>query len=217
VAYPASFRRRERGLREPRGPSSPHLSGAAQHRVILQWRTTAPVTPQQGDDPPRGACTVPGGLVSQAHREGNDDGSLEHIGRVGEARKSFVARFRPPLPHRWWRRGHCGHPRVERRGSTADLPAARAEVRAVHLTGFAVPPVQAWGALLERLSGNQARTAVLVSPAGGAADVTTAVMTTRTAGLTKSRESDPAPTLKKVDAVALAATPAPPWGRYWDR
>ena len=88
-----------------------------------------------------------------------------------------------------------------------ELQDTRAEVRAVHLTGFAVPPTKTWGAILEKLSSNQARTAILVNPVGGAADVTSVVMTTHTAGVTKSCESDPAPTPNTVDAVILAATP----------
>jgi hypothetical protein len=76
-----------------------------------------------------------------------------------------------------------------------------------HLTGFATPPAEAWVTILERSSGNQARTAVLVNPVGGAADMTTTFTTTRTAGVTKSLESDPAPIPIKVDAVTLAATP----------
>ena len=63
------------------------------------------------------------------------------------------------------------------------------------------------GALLEKLSSNQAPTGVLVSRVGGAADVTIAVGTARAAAVTKSLESDPVPTLKKMDGVALAATP----------
>jgi hypothetical protein len=88
-----------------------------------------------------------------------------------------------------------------------ELQDTRAEVRAVHLTGSAVPPTKTWVATLEELSSNQARTGVLVSQVGGAADVTTVVMTTHTAGVAKSREFDPVPTPNTVDAVTLAATP----------
>jgi hypothetical protein len=76
-----------------------------------------------------------------------------------------------------------------------------------HLTGFATPPAEAWVTILEKSSGNQARTAVLVNPVGGAADMTTTFTTTPTAGVTKSLESDPAPIPIKVDAVTFAATP----------
>jgi hypothetical protein len=68
---------------------------------------------------------------------------------------------------------------------------ARAEVRAVQFAAFARPPAAPSATFLEKFIRNQARTVVPVV-ADGAADITTAVVTTATAGVTTPLKTDSA-------------------------
>jgi len=75
----------------------------------------------------------------------------------------------------------------------------------VQLAAFARPPAAPSAALLEKFISNQARTVVSVTPVvvGGAADITTAVVTTP---LSFDSEVDPATDSQQVNNAALSAT-----------
>lgn len=90
----------------------------------------------------------------------------------------------------------------------------RTEVRAVQLAAVTLPPVTPWGALLERLISNQPQTVVPVARVvGGATDITTPVVTTRTGTvttpLTVQSVTDPATDRQQVNSAALSATTTP--------